>query len=363
MAYAIYDLRVRKRGNVSNIGEVGASSKDPTHDLARAGLGHIRDDPDILRSRDLPDLSLNRSGHLLLNVLTRVEPRLQCNVHLDYPAAKLVQQRHRGGLGNLFDGEARRLNLFSSESVPGHIDHIIDPAENPEIAVGCQNSTITSEVRPVMPVFTLLVPAVLLIVDLHKSLRLAPDRLKDAWPWVADANVAGPSASGLDHIAFFIVDHGIDPKDSRAAAARLHRSQSRQGAAQEATVLGLPPGVDNDRFALSDDVVIPAPDIWLNRLSHGCHVLEMVVVFLRLVGAGLAEHANCRRSGVEDGHAELLGDPPRTAGVGIQRHTFVHHTRRPKRQGTVDDVGVPGYPPDVGEAPVGVLGVDILVVL
>src|SRR5438034_5701687 len=33
MAYALYDLRVRKRGNVSIIGEVGASSKDPTHDL------------------------------------------------------------------------------------------------------------------------------------------------------------------------------------------------------------------------------------------------------------------------------------------------------------------------------------------
>src|ERR1700730_13216552 len=109
-----------------------------------------------------------------------------------------------------------------------------------------------------MPVFTFFVAAVLLIVDLHKSLRLAPDRLKDAWPWVADANVSGPSASGLDHLAFFIVDDGVDPKDSRTATARLHRLQSRQGAAQETTVLGLPPGVDDDRFALADGVVIPA---------------------------------------------------------------------------------------------------------
>src|SRR5207248_1592515 len=191
-------------------------------------------------------------------------------------------------LGNLFNGEARRLDLFRSESVPGHIDHVVDPAKNAEIAVGCQHSTVTSEVRPVTPVFTLLVATVLLIVGLHKALRLAPDRLKDAWPWVADAYVAGPSASGLDHIACFIVDHRVDPKDSRAAAARLHRFQGRQGAAQEATVLGLPPGVDDDRFALSDGVVIPAPDLRLNRLSHGGHVLEMVVVFLRLVGTELA---------------------------------------------------------------------------
>src|SRR5260221_1282418 len=106
--------------------------------------------------------------------------------------------------------------------------------------VGCQNSTVTSEVRPVTPVCTLLVPAVLLIIDLHKSLRLAPDRLKDAWPWVTDANVAGPSASGLDHIAFFIVDHSIDPNDSRTAAARLHLLQGRQEPSHETTVLGLP---------------------------------------------------------------------------------------------------------------------------
>src|SRR5258707_8490621 len=112
------------------------------------------------------------------------------------------------------------------------MDHIVDPAKDAEIPVGCQNSTVTSEVRPVTPVFTLLVPAVLLIVDLHKSLRLAPDRLKDAWPGVADANVAGPSASGFDHIAFFIVDDGVDPKDSRAATASLLLLQGRQVASQ-----------------------------------------------------------------------------------------------------------------------------------
>src|SRR5438876_8538874 len=106
--------------------------------------------------------------------------------------------------------------------MPGHIDHIVDPAKDPEITISCQNSTVTSEVRPVTPVFTLLVAAVLLIVDLHKSLRLAPDRLEDAWPWVADAHVAGTPASGLDHLAFFIIDHGVNAKDSRAAATRLH---------------------------------------------------------------------------------------------------------------------------------------------
>src|SRR2546429_2788669 len=241
-AYALDDLRIGKRRDVSYIGKVGDRRKDTAHDLARAGLGHIRDDPAILRPRDLPDLRLNRPGHFLLNVLTRLDPGLQGNVHLNDPTAKLVQQRDRGSLGNLFDGEGRRLNLFRSEPVPGHIDHIVDPAKDAEIAVGGKHRTITGEVRPVMPVCTLLVPAVLGVVGLHKTLRLAPDGLKDTWPGVADAHIAGPSTSGLDHIALFIIDHGVDSQDSWTATARLHCFQGRQGAAQEAPVLGLPPG-------------------------------------------------------------------------------------------------------------------------
>src|SRR5258708_18062143 len=169
MADSLDDLRVGKRRDVSNVGEVGARSKDPAHDFARAGFGHICNDPDIPRSRDRTNLRLNCPGHLCLNVLTRVEPRLQCNVHLNNPTAKLVYERYRSGLGNLFDGEACRLNFFRAESVPGHIDYIIDSAKDAEIAIGCQNRTVTSEVWPIMPVFTVFVPSVLLIVDLHKA--------------------------------------------------------------------------------------------------------------------------------------------------------------------------------------------------
>ena len=59
-ARTIDDLRIGKRRNVSHRSEVGDRSKNPAHDLTRAGLGHISDDPDVLRSRDLPDLPLNR---------------------------------------------------------------------------------------------------------------------------------------------------------------------------------------------------------------------------------------------------------------------------------------------------------------
>src|SRR5258708_32115523 len=132
MAYALDDLGVRQRRHVANISEVAGRSKDPAHDLARAGLGHIRDDPDMPRSGDWPDLPLNRLAYLLLNLRTRLDARLQGHVHLDDPPAQLVYQRNRSGLGNLFDRQTRRLNPPRSQSVPLHIDHIIDPHTDPE---------------------------------------------------------------------------------------------------------------------------------------------------------------------------------------------------------------------------------------
>src|SRR6266498_1500667 len=363
VADVLDDLGVGEGGHVADIGKVGDRGDDPAHDLAGASLGHVRDDPDVLWPGDLADLGVDRLDNLLLEVLARGIPWLQRDVHLDRAAADLVDHRHRGRLGDLLDRDGRRLELLGPEPVAGHVDDIVHPAEDPEVAVGCLDSTVAGEVRPVAPVLALLVAAVLLVVGLHEPLGLAPDCLEDPGPGVADADVAGTAAPGLDDIALFVVDHGVDPEHPRAAAAGLHRLQGGQGAAQKAAVLGLPPGVDDDRLALARGVVIPAPDIRLDRLAHRGHVLEVVVVFLRLFRAELAQHADGRGGGVEDVHPEPLGDPPGTAGIRIDGHALVHHAGGPQRQRAVDDVGVPGDPADVSEAPVGVLRVDVLVVL
>src|SRR6266545_2772056 len=321
LADVLDDLRVREGGHVADVGEVGDRGDDPAHDLAGAGLGHVRDDPDVLGPGDLADLGVDRLGHLLLEVLARRVPRLQRDVHLDRPA------------------------------------------EDPEVAIGRLDSAVAGEVRPVAPVLALSVAAVLLVVGLHEPIGLAPDCLEDPGPGVADADVAGTAAPGRHDIALFVVDHRIDPEHPGPAAAGLHRLQGGQGAAQEAAVLGLPSGIDDDRLALAHDTVVPAPYIRLDRLAHRRHVLEVVVVLLRLFRAELAQHADGRGRGVEDVHPQPLGDPPGTAGIRIDGYALVHHAGRPQRQGAVDDVGVPGDPADVSEAPVGVLRVDVLVVL
>ena len=156
-------------------------------------------------------------------------------------------------------------------------------------------------------------------------------------------------------VAVLVVDHRVDAEDARAAAARLHRLQRGQRAAEEAAVLGLPPGVDDRRLALADLGVVPAPDLGLDRLAHRGHVLEVVVVLLRLLRADLAQHPDGGGRGVEDVHPELLRDPPGPPAVGVVGHALVDHRGRAERQRAVDDVGVAGDPADVGHAPVHVV--------
>ena len=89
----------------------------------------------------------------------------------------------------------------------------------------------------------------------------------------------------------------------------------------------------------------------------------MVVVLGRLVLAQLAQHAHRGGGGMENIDAEALGYPPRPARVGVGGSALVQHAGGAEGQRAVDDVGVTGYPADVGEAPVGVVGMDVQEVL
>ena len=135
--------------------------------------------------------------------------------------------------------------------------------------------------------------------------------------------------------------------------------QRRHGRGEESSGLGHPPRVGDDRLPLADLVIIPAPRRGLDRLPHRRHRFEVVLVFARLLRPEFAQHADGGRRGVEDVHAQALGDAPGPPRVREGRHAFVHHARRRIRQWAVHDVGVTGDPADVCHAPVDVFGMDV----
>src|SRR6516164_428659 len=157
----LHYLRVGQRGDVADVGEVRHGRDDPAHDLAGPGLGHVGDYPDILRPRDLADHGLDRLADLGRHLLARLEAGLERDVDLHHPATDVVDDGHCGRLGDLGHGERGRLDLLGAQAVPGHVDHVVDPAQDPEVPVGRLDRPVIGEVRPVAPVRAVRVLVVL----------------------------------------------------------------------------------------------------------------------------------------------------------------------------------------------------------
>src|SRR5947207_1921925 len=103
--------------------------------------------------------------------------------------------------------------------------------------------------RPVAPVFAFRIPVVLAEVCLHVAIAVAPDRLHDPRPGIADTDVAGFPGALRDLRAGLIVNDRMNPRHGWAAASRLHRMNRRHRAAEESAGLGHPPRVGDDGFA------------------------------------------------------------------------------------------------------------------
>src|SRR6059058_5451234 len=99
--------------------------------------------------------------------------------------------------------------------MPGDVDHVIDAAEDSEVAVRRLNRAVTGKVRPVPPVLALGILVVFLVIGFHEAVGIFPDGLHDAWPRVADADVAGP-ASWRHFVSHFIVDDRMNAGHSRS---------------------------------------------------------------------------------------------------------------------------------------------------
>src|SRR5262249_57208376 len=120
-------------------------------------------------------------------------------------------------------------------------------------------------------------------------------------------------------LSFVAVDEWGAPGRPWPGSPGLNGVKRGHGAAEESAVRGWPPRVDDTRCALADNLVVPPPHCRLDGLAHRRHMLEVVVVFRRLIRPGAPQSADCRRGRMKDIDIELHSDPPRTPGIGIGR--------------------------------------------
>src|SRR5579859_1721472 len=357
------DVGIGERGDVAGVHVIGNGGENAAHDFAGARFGHVWNDVDVFGAGDFADHGFDRGGDFVLYCFVGMDSWFERDVHDRHAALDFVDDGNNGGFRDFRQGEASGLEFFGAEAVAGDVDDVIDAAENAVVAVGGKNSAVGGVVRPIAPIFAMRILVVLFVVLIDEALRAAPDSLHDAGPGIANADISGRVQTRRNFLSFFIPNNRINAEGGRSSTAGLHGVERRFGAAEEAAGFGLPPGVDDDRLAFADDLVIPAPDVRFDGLAHGSHVLEVVVVFFWLVAAGFAQHANGGGRSVKDVDVEALCDAPGTTGVGKLRDAFVEDGSGGESQRAVDDVGVAGDPADVGHAPVNVFGMNVLVIL
>jgi hypothetical protein len=138
-----------------------------------------------------------------------------------------------------------------------------------------------------------------------------------------------------------------------AGRARLQSNGARQGRDEDASSLGLPPGVHDGAAILAHHVVVPLPGLGIDGFADAAQQPQGGARSL-LHGAVAVGHerADGGRSGIEDVYLVLVDHFPETRSAGVVGHTFEHHAGSAVAQGSIDDVGMTRDPAHVGGAPI-----------
>ena len=230
----------------------------------------------------------------------------------------------------------------------GDVHHVIDAAEQPEVAVLVNARTVADEIRVLEAA-----PVGLLV-----TLGVAVDAAQHRRPRLADHQV--PTASGRNLFAGVVVNGGIDGGEGLGRRARLEDGDARQRRDQDHAGLGLPPGVDHRRSVAANVLAIPDPRLRVDRLADGAqHAQRAQVVLGGILGPPLHVRADRGRCGVEDVGPVPLDDLPPAVLVGEVGRALVDDAGRPIGERPEDDVAVASHPADVGRAPVNGVGLDV----
>ena len=270
--------------------------------------GHQHDLP---RLGDRPE----RLGHVVAQLLDERlarravgRPPAQDHERHDRLAGGRVGGADHRRLGDLGCDDQRRLDLGGGDVVPGDQHHVVDPAEQPQVAVLVRLAPSPAKYMPVeaRP------------VRVDEALVVAPDGAQHATATARAAPGSRRRRCGTD-CRVSSTTSATMPGSGRIAEPGLVAVTPGSGEIMMAPGLGLPPGVD-DRAACRAPMFspVPHPRLRVDRLADAAQQPQRrQVVAGRDVVAPLHHGADQRGRGVEDGHAVLLRRSPRSGpGAG-----------------------------------------------
>src|SRR5262245_51346017 len=146
--------------------------------------------------------------------------------------------------------------------MPGDVDHVVDTAGDPVIAVTVAPAAVAGEILALVGGK----------VGVDEALVVAVDGPRDAGPSVENDEIAG--ALALDRIAVVVDERGLDAEEGERRRAGLELGRAGQRRNENAAGLGLPPRIDDRAASVANHVVIPLPGFGIDRLAHAAEKLE-----------------------------------------------------------------------------------------
>ena len=234
----------------------------------------------------------------------------------------------------------RAFDLDRGEPVPGHVEHVVNPPHDPEVAVGILAGVVTGQILPrhARPIGFL------------KAFVVTPDTPKHARPRLGHHQ---PTAFALlDRLSRRIDNLRTHAGQRQRATARLRGRAARQRAHHDAARFGLPPRVDDRASRAANHLVIPDPSLWVDALAHGAEEAEAgKIAPLNVLHSPLHERPDGGRSGVEDRRLLLLDNLPEAAFMRCVWRSLVDEDARTRGQWSVGHVAMTSDPAAIGRAP------------
>ena len=170
-------------------------------------------------------------------------------------AGRGVVGADHGRLGHGGVADQRVLDLGGRDPVPGDVHHVVDPAQQPEVAVLVPLGAVAGEVtaREARPVGLLVALVVAVDAAQHAGPRLGEDE-------VAALVVVDRAAVVVDHV-------DRDARERRHGRAGLGGGDAGQRGDHDAAGLGLPPGVDDGAAPAADVGAVPDPGLGVDGLA------------------------------------------------------------------------------------------------
>ena len=232
-------------------------AEDAAHDFARAGFREAWCPLQPIGASDGADFFADPLDEFFLQRVRRLLAQVQRDIGVDALALDIMRGTHDSTLSDFWVGDEGAFDLCRAHPVAGYVDDVVNAARDPVVAILIPPGTVAREVST----------GICGEIGFDEALVIAVDRAHLPGPAIRNAEIA--FACAVERGALCIHHQGLHAKEWVRGGARFQCRSAGQRRNENAAGFCLPPRIDNRAALIADDLVIPEPSFWIDRLANG----------------------------------------------------------------------------------------------